>query len=253
MISPDIFDDIILPMRNLNIIFSPTGGVEAVSSIISPEGETINLVKHDCSVDIGPDDRVLLAVPSFAGRVPAFAVDRIGQLNGNGARCILVVVYGNRAYEDTLLELRELALSIGLLPIAAISAVAEHSMVRDIAAGRPDGSDRKVLEEMAGKVDWNSVEVVSVPGKTPYKERHPFATIPVTLESCINCGLCHVECPTWAIRGDGTTDEKLCIACMRCISVCAYGSRVIPADLVAPLSNRLHTIAADRKEPELFC
>ncbi len=239
-------------MRNLNIVFSPTGGVEAVAGILSPDGEIFNLIKRDCSVEIEPSDRVVLAVPSFGGRVPAFAVEKIGKLKGNGARCLLVVVYGNRAYEDTLLELRELALSIGLMPIAAISAVAEHSMVRDIAAGRPDIEDRKVLENMAGKVDWECGDLVAVPGNAPYKERHPFPTIPVTLDSCINCGVCHIECPVWAIRGDGTTDESLCISCMRCIRVCAYGSRVIPDDLIAPLSNRLHTVAADRKEPELF-
>ena len=53
------------------------------------------------------EDVAVIAVPSYSGRVPVPAVERIMQIRGNGAKAILVCVYGNRAYEDTLIELQD--------------------------------------------------------------------------------------------------------------------------------------------------
>ena len=55
---------------------------------------------------------VLLGAPVYAGRVPETAVARLQRLHGEGAAAVLVVVYGNRAFEDALLELWSLARDI---------------------------------------------------------------------------------------------------------------------------------------------
>ena len=97
-------------MNTVEIIFSPTGGTEKVAHLICKNWSEhpVRIDLSDAGTDftaskIAPDDRVLIAMPSFGGRAPAVAIERLKQIKGNGAACTLVCVYGNRAYEDTLL------------------------------------------------------------------------------------------------------------------------------------------------------
>ena len=99
-------------MNTVEIIFSPTGGTEKVAHIMSRQWSesTIKIALSDSKTDfsgyaISKEDRVLIAMPSFGGRAPAAAIERLKIIAGNGARCILVCVYGNRAYEDTLADM----------------------------------------------------------------------------------------------------------------------------------------------------
>ena len=73
------------------------------------------------------EDLCIIGVPSFGGRVPAIALERIKALSGNNATAILITVYGNRAYEDTLIELEDTLIEKNFTCQAAIAAVAEHS------------------------------------------------------------------------------------------------------------------------------
>ena len=84
-------------------------------------------------------------------RPPALAAQRIARIHGGGARCVLVCVYGNRAYEDTLVEMEDLAKQSGFQVIAAVAAVAEHSIMHQYAAGRPDQQDQEELKGYAMK------------------------------------------------------------------------------------------------------
>lgn len=108
--------------------------------------------------DFRAEDLCLISMPSFGGRVPAVALERLGRMKGNGARAVLVAVYGNRDYDDTLLELREAAGGSGFEAVAAVAAVAEHSIARCYGAGRPDGADRKELGEFAVRI-WDKLEL----------------------------------------------------------------------------------------------
>lgn len=135
-------------MRVFDIVFSPTGGTEKVSGYIANalDGETVAVDLADSglgfrTVAMTKEDVAVIAVPSYGGRVPAVAVERLGMVRGNDARAVLVCVYGNRAYEDTLVELEDAAKGAGFRVIAAVSAIAEHSIVRQFAAGRPDAQD----------------------------------------------------------------------------------------------------------------
>ena len=83
---------------------------------------------------------------------PAAAVQRLETMKGSSVRAVLVCVYGNRAYEDTLVELEDAAKQAGFRIIAAVAAIAEHSIVRRYAAGRPDAEDAKQLQAFAGKI-----------------------------------------------------------------------------------------------------
>ena len=123
-------------MNFVEIVFSPTGGTEKAAHIIGRRWSD-NTVKSDLSdskIDfskcaISKEDQVLVAMPSFGGRAPAAAIERIKKIAGNGAKCTLVCVYGNRAYEDTLVEMEDAAKESGFRVVAAVAAVAEHSII----------------------------------------------------------------------------------------------------------------------------
>ena len=87
----------------------------------------------------------MIAFPVFGGRIPALAAQRLKELEANGAKCAIVVVYGNRAYDDALVELQDLSESCGFRVVAAVGASVEHSIVREYGAGRPDKAD---IEEL---------------------------------------------------------------------------------------------------------
>ena len=103
-------------MNTIEIIFSPTGGTERGARVISGRWnrKTVMIDLCDAQTDfskcmIDKEDRVLVAMPSFGGRAPAVAIERLRKIAGNGAMCTLVCVYGNRAYEDTLAEMEDAA------------------------------------------------------------------------------------------------------------------------------------------------
>ena len=201
-------------MNTVEIIFSPTGGTEKVAHIISGcwggEVEQIDLsdAKADfskCSIDSA--DMVLIAMPSFGERAPAVAIERLKQIQGNGAKCTLVCVYGNRAYEDTLVEMEDAARACGFQVIAAIAAVAEHSIVRQYAAGRPDEQDEKELKEFARKIleksrgGAASLTDPQIPGNRPYKKAGGAGLVPKGDHRCNGCGLCAENAPCRPLTG----------------------------------------------------
>ena len=145
-------------MKCYQILFSPTGGTERVATAITqnwPEVQTIDLSSTStdfASFFIESDSLVLVAMPSFGGVAPQLALDRFAQINGNRAKCVLVAVYGNRVYESTLVQMEDTANAAGFQVIAAISAVAEHSIIREYAAGRPNAEDCKQLSAFGTKI-----------------------------------------------------------------------------------------------------
>lgn len=254
-------------MALVQITFSPTGGTEKVADIIAEEWEVpvtrvdLSDAKTDCSkIKLGQGDTVLIAVPSYGGRVPELAAKRLMKINGNQARCVIVCVYGNRAYEDTLVELRDIVESCGFHAIAAISAVAEHSIMHQYATGRPDEKDEEVLRGFAktiyGKLmaDELPASVLEVPGNRPYKKAGGAGLVPKATKECVGCGLCAKKCPAQAISNDNlkTADSKKCISCMRCVAGCPRSARKVNGALVSAAALAIRKACSERKEAELF-
>ncbi len=164
-------------MNFVEIIFSPTGGTEKAADIIERKWSD-KIIKIDLSdpkadfekYTVNEDDMVLIAMPSFGGRAPSIAINRLKKITGNGAKCTLVCVYGNRAYEDTLVEMEDTAKECGFRVIAAVTAVAEHSIIPKYAANRPDEADKMQLENFADKILEKNESVKSIPGNRPYKK-----------------------------------------------------------------------------------
>lgn len=145
-------------MSVYSIYFSPTGGTEKVMEILEEAlsaEKSFELTKEDfvCNQFIlKENDLCIVGVPSFGGRVPDIALERIRQIKGNHAKAVMVVVYGNRAYDDTILELKNELISSGFQVTGAVAAVAEHSIMHQFGAGRPDAQDKQELQQFAVEI-----------------------------------------------------------------------------------------------------
>ena len=70
----------------------------------------------------GPSDLTILAAPVYGGRLPYPAAQRLMLCRGKETPAILVVSYGSRAFDDALLEMKDIAEKQGFLPIAAAAS-----------------------------------------------------------------------------------------------------------------------------------
>ena len=247
-------------MNTVEIIFSPTGGTEKVTHILGGlrNENAVKIDLSDTKTDftkcvIDKEDQVLIAMPSFGGRAPAVAIERLKKIAGNGAKCTLVCVYGNRAYEDTLVEMEDAAKESGFQVVAAVAAVAEHSVMPQYAAGRPDASDKKQLEQFAEQIAGKSEAVVSIPGNRPYKKAGGAGLVPKVNKSCTKCGLCAESCPVQAIDpASFAANAKKCISCMRCVKQCPEKARKVNGAMVSIAAMAMKKACSVRKENELF-
>lgn len=254
-------------MRVVQIMFSPTGGTQKVADMITEEWgqpvETIDLTDPKMDFDavcLEQETVAVIAVPSFGGRVPALAAERLEKIHGNGARCVIVCVYGNRAYEDTLVELSDIAITCGFQVISEVAAIAEHSIMHQYATGRPDEQDKKELQgfsiKILNKLDSNPSDApaVEVPGNRPYKKAGGAGLIPKADHTCNMCGLCAEKCPAQAISTENPreTDSKKCISCMRCVSICPQSARKVNAAMVSVAALAIKKACSERKSNKLF-
>ena len=248
-------------MNILNVtqaVFSPTGGTQRVADAIAG-GMSVNKVDLCAEVDELPLFMPLMAVlPVYGGRLPAVAVERLRKIKGQGQPAVAVVVYGNRAYEDALLELKDVLTDCGFVVVAAAAFIAEHSIVRSIAAGRPHAEDMAAAADfgkaVAAKLFADDKSPVTVPGNYPYKDLPKMPVVPFTTDACGGCGRCARLCPVGAIPSAAphTTDAAKCILCMRCVAICPRRARIMPPPALEMFTQRLNAVAAEPKAPEFF-
>ncbi len=250
------------------VYFSPTHTSEKIARSIADGIGIGRRIETDLTTDQSTtpieikDALTVISVPVYGGRLPMVALQRLKRLKGINAPVILTVVFGNRDYEDALIELRDTAVELGFTPLTAGSFIGEHSFSRPdlpIAEGRPDANDlqtaasfgRKSVEKLLQSAQ---IKPLSVKGNYPYKTRmvnEPMA--PVCNDNCYACGECIEVCPTHAIHispehGQITTDASLCIKCCACVKVCPNAARIFNV----PFAKILHEKFNTRKEPELF-
>ena len=183
-------------------------------------------------VSLGSDgDLLIVGVPSYAGRVPEMAVRSLRRFLGNNTPAIIVSVYGNRAYDDTLIELKDLMESHGFKLLSAAAVIAQHSIFPKIAEGRPNADDMEKLHDFASKSrelliqipKMSAVSRLMVKGNRPYRDTKPIPLHPEGSKGkCISCHACVKMCPVGAItmKEPYKTNEKKCISCGRCVVVC---------------------------------
>lgn len=241
--------------------FSPTGGTEKVGiAIASAVAETVNAINLAEKIVNAPfSDMVVVAAPVFSGRIPAIVADKIAALKGEGKKAITAVVYGVRAYEDALLELNNIMKNSGFEVIASAALVAQHSIVPEVGAGRPDKADIEEIQQFAKNV-LNAVEDgktgnVTVPGNYPYKEVKKGSATPISLATCNGCGHCASVCPNEAVTvtdKEILTDADKCIMCMACVAKCPTQSRILPPPIQKGLTQKLSMFKAVHRENEFY-
>lgn len=272
------------------VFFSPT---HTSAKIARAVGDGIGMgrrMETDLTLDESADPieitnaLTVIAAPVYGGRVTPVALKRLKRLKGNNAPAILIAVYGNRDYEDALIELRDTAVELGFTPLSAGAFIGEHSYSTTnmpIAAGRPDASDLQIafqfgqdsLNKLIEKTAVTSPELQAacklkslggklsillssffIKGTSPYKiVQAGKPACPVCTEACFVCGECVEVCPTHAIsisKDDSQieTDINRCIKCCACVKECPNEARVFHTPFAAILHEKFNT----RREPELF-
>ena len=240
------------------------------------QGITIENVEHiDLTLPAGmqqnirtfSDELVILGAPVYGGRLPVEAINRLKQLKASKTLAVPVVVYGNREFEDSLLELKNLAIELGFVPIAGGAFVGEHSFATKdlpIANGRPDSLDvqkamefgARIKEKIASLQSADRQMVLDIPGRFPYEGGARSMTIAplVREDTCTVCGTCAAVCPTSAIAINGrvTTKIDLCIRCCACIKSCPTDSRYWEDGMMKKITTWLNENCTARKEPQIF-
>jgi len=257
------------------LYFSPTSTTKTILKQIAKGigkdvSSIIDITKPDIRKLPAPEfknDLVLIGAPVYGGRLPKEAADYIKTIQASECLAITVVLYGNREFEDALLELKNIAVDCGFVPLAAAAFIGEHSFSNNefsIALNRPDKDDLEKAfsfgRQIAGLLDQVSnlsdIVPIDVPGNFPYKKGMAlgsFSFIDV-MDDCDDCGICITACPKNAIDPDdhwATLDEH-CIYCCACIKACPVHARVMRNNPIKEKARWLSENCALRKQPQTF-
>jgi len=257
------------------VCFSPTGTSKAVAEAIArglaaATAETIDITTpaaRNIPLRLSGNDLLIMAVPVYMGRVPALLDQWLDTLRADNTPAVCVAVYGNRAYEDALLELSDRLGARGCVTVAAAAYIGEHSFSseeRPVAMGRPDAEDLAHAEEFGRQIRQklngaNSIEELpkpAIPGQRPYGGRTILWDVDFIAvnDDCTRCGLCAEVCPVSAVAPDDSSriDQQACITCCACIKRCPQHARVMKSGPVMEASKRLNTLFGEPKRPECF-
>lgn len=215
--------------------------------------------QEDKKMNFDAGELVVFAAPVYGGRLPAASVERFRQFAGQDSLAVVLTSYGNRAYEDALLELADTISERGFKTIAGAACIAEHTIIPSCAAGRPDSMDLASIKDFAHSLaalikTRKELAAPEIPGNRPYREFKP-SPLPQTVDdNCTHCGLCARECPGNAIDSDDQSivDKGRCFCCMRCINICPVHARHPAPSFIKAVSEKLVPLCAQRRANTFF-
>ena len=248
------------------VYFSASGTTQKVTTIFSDAmgGETAGFDLLRCPpeepVIFGPDETAVFAFPVFGGRLPQICPEMLRKFKGDHTPAVAIVVYGNRAYDDALLELTDILDEQGFVTVAAAAFIAQHSIFPAVAADRPDGADQEKIIAFAQEckrklASRTGMEPVTIKGDHPYVKAGAVPLHPTGDKSCNQCGTCVKVCPVGAISAENPreTDTKKCITCTACIAACPQCARGFHVPVLYPtIAKSFAKSNSGRKEPEIF-
>lgn len=256
------------------VYFSPTGTTKTIMEGIArgigiSPWETIDITQPEVrkqQLHTSENELLVVGVPVYVGRVPPIALKWLSKLKARNTPAIGVVVYGNREYDDALLELKTTLVNHGCIQIACAAFIGEHSFSSieiPIAVARPDVSDikqaelfgEKINEKLSSIASVKNVADITIPGSYPYRESEPWVLdfIAIT-DECSQCGSCAKVCPVDAIDFNDSTmiDIPKCILCCACIKNCPENARTVKTGILKNVALQLSQTCRKRKEPVLF-
>ena len=225
-------------------------------------------------VDISHDDLLVFSMPVYGGFIPALCRDSAVLLQGHDTPAIIVAVYGNRHYDDALVQMRGLLEERGFTVVAGAAFVARHSIFPSVAADRPDDDDLDEARSFARR----ALESIGRTGRLalPGREDHDSLVFkgssfhPCGDDRCIRCMACAGICPTGAVdradprmsdicptgavdRADPRmSDTSACISCGACIDVCPVSSRGYHDEAYRAAEEAFAARCAERRGNEIF-
>jgi len=258
-------------MQTVHLIyFSPTGTTRKVAEAIAQGLGASKVVHYDITLPsskfatVLTDGVAIIGIPVYAGRVPELCLQRLQEITATQILAVLVALYGNREFDDALVELRDLSAAKGFQVVAAGAFIGEHSfstLAQPIAAGRPDAKDLKRAvqfgRQVAEKLMRGNADTPDMDGHVPYKERPKSGgKAPKTDdEQCTLCGKCAEVCPSGVITVDlsVTTNAENCILCCACVKACkVVQARHFVDPLIEEKRGILQKNCCTPKAPEIF-
>ena len=252
-----------------NIYFSAKGTTKLCAGFIGErlgmKMEETNWLKKpgSSSLELAEDDVLLFTMPVYGGFIPKLCADMAENLKGNGTPAIIAAVYGNRHYDDALIQMKDILQARGFKIIAAGAFLAEHSIFPAVGAGRPDDDDKKAMADFAAECrnllakreSWQDEEL-RVPGTRDY-DAASFGGVPLKPDGsrkCTECGECVKLCPTNAISAENPrkTDSDRCISCGACIKVCPEGARDYHGAIYKAAGMQFKKQCAEYRKPEVY-
>ena len=272
------------PRKVWAVYFSGTGTTEkAVTRIAQKAAKDLNAdygvfsytLPHSREEDLtfSADDLVIFGSPVYAGRVPNVLLPYLTQkVKGNGALAVPVVLFGNRNFDDGLIELRNVLEADGFRTVAAAGFVGEHSFSRTLGAGRPDAADLALMDQFAAKTAEKVAALTELPQQPvivrgedpirPYYTPRDRKGTPINIlkvkpktdpAKCTLCGDCVSRCPMGSISvEDPTQVAGICIKCCACVKGCPTGAKYYDDAGYLYHQHELEEGYARRAEPELF-
>ena len=215
------------------------------------------------------NDLVIIGVPVYAGRVPNVLLKYLNSISGNSALAVPVVVYGNRNYDDALIELKDILELKGFNIIAGGAFIGEHAFSKILAKNRPDENDMDIACAFANQIytritSQDEMQTLVVNGNNPYRKHYMPQTkegIPVDIRrvtpktncNCIDCKLCVSICPMGSINfKDVSRLNGICIKCGACIKKCPTNAKYYDDGDYLRHKHELEIEFKHRREPELF-
>lgn len=248
------------------VYFSATYTTREIARLIASKFEypvkeyDITQLPFPNEVHLGKTDLLIAAMPVYAGRIPPQAVGALNKFKGEGTPAVLACVYGNRDYDDALLELKDKVETNGFRSVAAGAFIARHSIFPKVGTGRPDERDMDFIGNFAGKsmellkgaTDTDHFSKIQVKGNYPYKVPGSISLHPKGKRNCNWCGKCAGLCPVQAIPVEDPkkTDKEICISCGRCIVVCPQHARSFTGVLYKVVEHKFVKAYSARREPE---
>ncbi|MBK5199995.1 MAG: EAL domain-containing protein [Spirochaetaceae bacterium] len=220
----------IASLKVKHITFSPNGTSLKGGSFLAGKLGTEKLINVTSKFarykdqKIEEQEMVIISFPTYAGRMPVtFSEYLKDHIELKNTKVVLLATYGNREFEDSLLEAKDIVTSKGGHVIGALAVVAQHSQDGNIATNRPNKEDFKIIDDFARIVinRYPSGDFVpNIPGNRPYRIGIVNSSpkfMPIIDEKCNECNACVTICPTSAMRYN---NPEICIHCCACINIC---------------------------------